>query len=141
MTVPFQYAHASEQFDRFLEAARVALDHETSHQAYQTVEGLLRVFRRRLSVAEGLAFADALPAVLRAIFVADWDIEAPVLPFAGSEALGRELQAYRPHHNLTPPDAIARLAPLVRAATDPVQFDRVLRRLPAGARDFWGGED
>jgi uncharacterized protein (DUF2267 family) len=137
MTVPTQYARASEEFEHLLDALRRRYDHATRHQTYQTLEGVLRVFRRRLTLAEGLRFADALPAVLRAIFVADWDIEAPVEPFADPQTLSREVKAYRINHNLTPDDAIAGLAEILAGHVDPVAFRRALETLPPEAAQFW----
>jgi uncharacterized protein (DUF2267 family) len=137
MTVPFQYAHASEEFDRFLQEAKVALDHVTTHQTYQTIESLLRVFRRRLAVEDALAFADALPAVLRAIFVADWHLDEPQRPFASLSELNRELQQIRRNHDFSPDNAIEIVAPIVTKYTDRVQFDRVLATLPPEAKAFW----
>jgi uncharacterized protein (DUF2267 family) len=40
---------------------------------YTMTQGVFQVFRRRLNVTEALRFADTLPPVLRAIFVADWN--------------------------------------------------------------------
>ena len=65
MPMPNEYQRAGEIFDRFLEDACIALDLTTRNQPYTTVQGVLLAFRRRLTVAEGLRFADALPAVLR----------------------------------------------------------------------------
>jgi uncharacterized protein (DUF2267 family) len=69
MTMPIEFAHASQQFDRFVDELRIRLDHETRHQTFQTIQSVLRVFRRRLSVADGLRFADALqwPNEMRAL--------------------------------------------------------------------------
>ncbi len=73
MTMPMEYAYASRDFDAFIESLRLKLDHVTRHQTYQTVESVLRVFRRRLDLHDAVIFAGALPPVLRAIFAADWD--------------------------------------------------------------------
>ena len=73
MPMPQQYWHASRDFERFMAEARDALGHTSHHQTYTTVDAVLRVFRRRLSADDALRFAGALPPVLRAIFVADWE--------------------------------------------------------------------
>jgi len=110
MPLPTAYRHATKDWRAFLDDAKQALGLESDNMAYTAVDGVLQVFRRRLSVEQGLAFADVLPAVLRAIFVYDWDVSVPPLPFAPRANLTREAQAVRPHHNLTPDNAIAATA-------------------------------
>jgi uncharacterized protein (DUF2267 family) len=137
MTVPMEYAHASEQFERFLSELRTELCHETRHQTYHTLEGVLRVFRRRLNVRDALAFADALPAVVRAIFVADWDVEAPLAPFADLATLNAEVRSHQAAHNFAPPDSIETTAKVLARHVDRLAFEAALRRLPAPAGAFW----
>jgi len=95
------------------------------------------VFRRRLTPEQAVAFANALPAVLRAIFVADWRLDEPRRPFLPLPELNRELQQFRKNHDFSPDNAIEIVAPLIRGAADPVHFDRVLSGLPPDAADFW----
>jgi len=137
MTVPMQYAHASERFERFMRDAQTRLDRVTSHQTYQSVHAVLRVFRRRLTPQEGLDFANVLPAVLRAIFVEDWDLSEPVRPFASRTDLTREVQQVRVNHNLSPDTVIADIAVALRSQVDPVAFEACLGRIGPEARDFW----
>jgi uncharacterized protein (DUF2267 family) len=87
-------------------------------------------------VPQALAFADILPCVLRAIFVADWRPADP-LPFADRATLTREAQAVRPHHNLTPDHVIGALARVLRRHVLAIDLDRVLATLPPGAAEFW----
>ena len=54
---------------RFLAEARERADLATRNQTWTMIDAVLRVFRRRLSVAEGLRFAESLPPLLRAMFV------------------------------------------------------------------------
>lgn len=136
MPMPYTYRHASAEFAAFLRDAREALELETDNMAYTATDAVFRVFRARLTVEEALAFADILPAVLRAIFVAEWRPAAP-LPFADRASLTREAQAVRPHHNLTPDHAIAALARVLRRHVLAIDLDRVLARLPPGAAEFW----
>lgn len=142
MPMPYTYRHASAEFSAFLRDAREELGLESDNMAYTATDAVFRVFRARLTVEEALAFADILPAVLRAIFVADWRPAAP-LPFADRASLTREAQAVRPHHNLTPDHAIAALARVLRRHVLAIDLDRVLARLPPGAAEFWSvpGED
>jgi uncharacterized protein (DUF2267 family) len=96
-----------------------------------------RAFVADAKEEQGLAFADRLPAVLRAIFVADWDLSRPPAPWADREALDAEARSLRPHHNLTPPGAIAAIARALRAHVRQMDFDRMLATLPPEARAFW----
>lgn len=137
MTMPLEYARASEEFDRFVEELRQRLDHGTRHRTYRTIESVLIVFRRRLSVEEAVAFAGVLPAVLRAIFVAEWDVHQEVVPFTDRAAMTREVQAYRINHDFSPDTAISDMASVLRRHVDARAFDRVLARLPEGASAFW----
>ena len=137
MPVPQEYTQASRDFDRFMIAVRDALGHATTHQAYHSVLAVLLVFRRRVSVQHALRFADALPAVPRAIFVSDWDPSEPRLPFGDRSDLTREAQDFRREHSFTPDDAIIVVARVLREHTDPVRFDLALSDLPSEAKAFW----
>ena len=137
MTIPLDLQHATEAFDRFLADARDTAGLATRNQTYTMVEGVLVVFRRRLSVKEAIRFAGVLPPVLRAIFVADWDTDEPRRPFADRAAMTTEVQDLRRHHNFAPASAIADVAAALRRAMDADKLDRVLATLPAGAAEYW----
>lgn len=137
MPVPFDYKHASMAFEQFLLDARDISGLATTHQTYTMVQGVLQAFRCRLDLKEAIGFASVLPPVLRALFIADWDLDEPRRPFADRAAMTREVQALRPDHNLAPDSSIANVATALRRNIDQAALDRVLARLPAGARDFW----
>lgn len=137
MTVPTEIELASLNFSRFLIDAREISGLTSTHQAYTMVEGVLRAFRRRLKVRDAVAFADVLPPLLRAIFVADWDVDEPTLPFEDRAVMTREAQSLRRDHNFAPDTAIRDVATALRRHVDEDAFDRVLARLPEGATDFW----
>ncbi|MFY9290434.1 MAG: DUF2267 domain-containing protein [Methylorubrum rhodinum] len=137
MTVPQEYLQASRDFDRFLLAARDALGHETTNQTFATLHGVFVVFRRRLSAREGLTFASALPPVLRAIFVDNWNPDEPVRPFAEREALADEVRGVRIDHNFSPDDAIAALARVLWDHADRDALRRAFSAMPAAAGAFW----
>ncbi|MGZ3339517.1 MAG: DUF2267 domain-containing protein [Reyranella sp.] len=137
MTVPPEYKRASEQFEKFLVDARDIAFLTTTNQAYTMVQGVLQAFRRRLEVGDALLFANVLPPVLRALFVADWDLNEPKRPFGDAAAMNKEVQALRPDHNLSPDTAIRDVAKALRQNIDTAAFDRVLARLPNGAAAFW----
>ncbi|QFU15769.1 DUF2267 domain-containing protein [Microvirga thermotolerans] len=137
MTVPMEYRHASEAFERFLADARDEAGLGTRNQAYTMVQAVLLVFRRRLTLPEGIRFANALSPVLRALFVDGWDPCEPTQPFIDRDLLTREVQALRAHHNFAPDTAIRDVAAALRRHVDPKSFDEALRALPAEAAAFW----
>lgn len=141
MPIPMDIQHASADFERFLADAREVSGLTTRNQTYTMVQGVLTAFRRRLSVAEVVRFAGALPPVLRAIFIAGWDPETPPRPFADTEAVTREAQDLRRDHNFAPDTCIADVATALRRHVDAAAFDRVLSTLPPEAATFWSPRD
>ncbi|CUB00257.1 Uncharacterized conserved protein, DUF2267 family [Pannonibacter indicus] len=137
MPMPNEYQMASQQFECFLEDARNELDLTTRNQTYTAVQGVLLAFRARLDVGMGLSFANELPAVLRAMFVKDWDLTAPLLSFASLEEMAREVAALRQHHNFAPPTAIEDVARALWKHVDRMAFARMLSTLPEPASEFW----
>ncbi len=136
MPMPWTYRQASREWQAFLEDAKAEMELTSDNACYTAVEGVLLAFRRRLAVQEALDFAQVLPAVLRALFLADWQIAAPVA--AGTRAdWTAEARALRPNHNLTPDTCVAATALALRKAVLREDLDRVLARLPGFAADFW----
>lgn len=137
MPVPAEYERASAQFYAFLVDARDEADLWSTHVAYTMTQGVFQVFRRRLSTAEAIEFANLLPIGLRALFVTDWNVDEPRLDFGDREALTAEVRALRPDHNFSPDEAIRCVAKALRRRVDAEAFDALLARLPPGAVDFW----
>lgn len=137
MTWPLEYQRAAVDFERFMVAARDAAGLQTTNMAWTMVEGVLLVFRRRLAVAQAIAFANLLPPLLRALFLQDWHPGAEPVPFAARDVLTAEVQALRPAHNFSPPNAIEAVATALRGEVDEAALARVLAQLPPGATDFW----
>lgn len=135
--MPWTYRHASREWRFFLDQAAEEMGLSSDNMTYTAIDGVFRVFRRRLSVQEALLFANVLPSVPRAIFVQDWDITAPAQPFLSKEEMTREAQAVRPHHNLTPDNAIEAVAIAIRRTVPKADWDRVLAQLPKEAATFW----
>ena len=135
--VPRQYQLASLEFTRFLDDARDAAELTSINAAYTMAQGVLLTFRRRLDAKQGLLFANVLPALLRALFVADWNVDEARRPFQDRATMTKEVQALRPNHNYSPDTAIKDVATALRQHVDEEVFDRVLTRLPAGAVEFW----
>jgi len=137
MPVPPQYQRATDDFFAFLSEARDQAGLVTTNQAYTMVQGVLQTFRRRLSLPDAIRFAGVLPAVVRAVFVADWDPDEPQLPFEDRAAMTAEVQALRSNHNFAPETAIRDVAAALRKHVETADFDAVLATLPAGAAEFW----
>lgn len=72
MTVPIDFKTASADFDKFLLDAREVTGLTTTNQGWGVLLGVFDVFRRRLTSDQCLAFARALPPLLRAAFVEAW---------------------------------------------------------------------
>jgi len=145
MTPPVEYQQAREHWAAFLGDVRDACEFSSTNPAYTTAQGVFQAFRRRLALADAVRFAGALPGLLRALFVADWDPEEPRRPFpppeAALEALLEEVRALRPNHNFTPDGAIGHVAWAVRRRVDPAAFARALAALPPEAAAFWAVAD
>jgi len=101
------------------------------------VQGVLQVFRRRLDVNEAIRFLSVLPVGLRALFVADWDVNEPKRQFEDPAVMTREVQGLRAEHNFAPETAIRDVATALRSNVDEASFDRMLATLPQGATQFW----
>lgn len=137
MPVPVEYKRASMDFEQFMLDAREISGLATTHQTYTMVQGVFQAFRRRLDVKQAIGFANVLPPVLRALFVADWDVDEPRRPFEDRAIMTREVQSLRPDHNFAPPTSIRDVAAALRKNIDQAGLDRVLTGLPPGAVAFW----
>ena len=138
MPIPPEYQRATAEFERFMVDARDEAGLATTNMAWNMVVGVLRTFRRRLSTQDAIRFANVLPAVVRAIFVADWDFHDSPLPFDQRESLVDEVRAVRREHNFSPDSAIQAVAHALWRHVDTEAFNKVLCDLPAGAAEFWG---
>ena len=137
MPIPSEYQRATDHFYKFLQDVRDMSDLGSTHQAYTMVQGVLQTFRRRLDVKDAILFAGVLPAVLRAIFVVDWDIDEPRRPFEDHAVMTKEVRTLRADHNFAPATAIRDVAIVLRRNVDEAAFDRVIAMLPEGAVRFW----
>jgi uncharacterized protein (DUF2267 family) len=137
MPVPAEYQRATDDFYTLLTDARDSAGLTTTNQAYTMVQGVLQAFRRRLEVNEAIRFLSALPVGVRALFVADWDVNEPKRPFEDRAVMTKEVQALRAEHNFAPETAIRDVATALRRNLDQAAFDRVLATLPHGATEFW----
>ncbi|MBD3803878.1 MAG: DUF2267 domain-containing protein [Thioclava sp.] len=140
MPMPWTYRHAQKEFASFLSDARERMGLDSDNMTYTAVEGVFVTFRARLRPPEAIAFADCLPSVLRAIFVFNWDVEATPRPFASRSEMTREAQSLRPHHNLTPDNAIEATAFALWRHVDHRAFKVALARIGPEAEAFWRPE-
>jgi len=137
MTVPEQYEFAAQAFGAFMRDAREAAGLTSNHQTYTMVQGVFQAFRRRLEIKDAIRFAQVLPPILRAIFVADWNVDDPVRPFADRATMTADVQGLRGDHNVAPDTSIEDVARALRRHVDRPQFERVLASLPPEAAAFW----
>lgn len=137
MPMPQEYQIAAQVHDAFLAEAGEALGLATRHQTYTAVQAVLLAFRRRLDADDVLRFAGALPAMLRAMFVAGWDADEAMAEFGGPTDWAGDVASLRRHHNFAPGDAIPVVAGVLRRHVDPDRFDKALAGLPPQARQYW----
>jgi len=141
VTVPIDYKQASADFDAFMLDLRDQLDLQTTHQAWGVLLGVLDTFRRRLDTSEALAFAKALPPLLRAVFVQDWHIDRERPAFPDRTSLDAEVMAYHRDHQLAEPGCIAGTAKALWRHVDRTRLTTALAGMSDGARAFWQAED
>jgi uncharacterized protein (DUF2267 family) len=137
VTIPMEFQHASGDFEAFLRDARDISGLSTRNQTYTMAQAVLVTFRRRLSVIDAIRFANVLPPVLRALFVADWDPEEPQREFTDRAELTLEVQGLRRDHNFSPETAIQDVATALRRHVDQKALNELLERMPSGAAEFW----
>lgn len=137
MPMPWTYRQATREWQVFLTEVREAMGLGSDNAAFTAVEGVLRAFRRRLTPQQAIDFAQVLPSVLRALFVADWHLDEGPLPPGTRADWTAEAMALRPHHNLTPPNCVAATALALRKSVLRADLDRALASLPPFAVDFW----
>jgi len=137
MPVPAEYERASDQFYKYLIDARDTAGLWSTHVTYTMTQGVLQVFRRRLSTKNAIAFANTLPICLRALFVTDWDTDEPMKLFENREVMTEEVKSLRSDHNFSTETAIRDVASALRRHVDEDVFDQLLARLPEGAMGFW----
>lgn len=139
MPFPFGYNVATQVFVDVLRAVREETGLATQYQSFTVLEGVLRTFRRRVPVQDSLRFADLLPVPVRALYVHDWDVGPPPVPFGAPATWADEVRALRPRHNSAPDSAVPDVARAMRRFVVAADLDRLLATLPEGAVTFWSG--
>ncbi|MDZ4312797.1 MAG: DUF2267 domain-containing protein [Cypionkella sp.] len=136
MPMPWTYRQATREWQAFLVDAQEAIGTPTDHSTFTAVEGVLRAFRNRLTPQQAIDFAQVLPAVLRALFVSDWRLDAASLPAGTRADWTAEAQGLRRQHNLAPDGCVAGTALALRKSVQQADLERILATLPAFATEF-----
>ncbi|MCR8549457.1 DUF2267 domain-containing protein [Salipiger sp. P9] len=134
--MPWTFRHPEKEWGLFLDDIREVLGTPSSNVAYTAAEGVFGAFRRRLTVAQALAFAQGLPAVPRALFVQGWEPAEP-LPWAGAETYLAEARALRADHNFISENAVEAVSYALHRALRPEVLGRALARIGPEAEAFW----
>lgn len=137
MPYPSEYQRASDDFAAFLEELKVASLYSSPHPAYTTTQAVFQVFRRRIAIEDGIRFAAALPAGLRALFVAEWDPAEPRRPFDTIARMTDEARQLRVGHNFVDDDSIALVSSTLWRHVDAARLVQVLASMTPAARTFW----
>ncbi len=135
--IPMAYTLASKDFEDYLRDLIAGSGLSTRNQVYTMTQGVFRTFRQRLEIRDAIRFANVLPPVLRAIFVADWDVDEPKRPFESRREMTLDVQSLRADHNFSPDTAIKDVATALRKAVNEESLDKVLATLPREAALFW----
>ena len=141
MPMPWTYRQASREWQAFLADAMDAIGTPTDHSTFTAVEGVLRAFRARLPPQQAIDFAQVLPAVLRALFVADWHLDRPPLPPGTRADWTAEAQGLRRNHNIAPDTCVEGCALALRKSVHYADLQAVLAKLPPFAAEFWSVKD
>lgn len=139
MPYPPEYERAGKVFTSFLTDVKNNADFGSSHMAYTLAQGVFQVFRRRLEIKEAILFSNTLPAGIRSLFVADWDVEDPIKNFQDRESMNLEVRKLRSDHNFAhlSEDPILHVSKALSKYVDESKHKAVLRKLPKGALEFW----
>ena len=137
MPMPFEYQNASRQFEQFMIDARDFAGLATTNMSWNMVVGVLNAFRSRLTIPQSLLFADALPPVLRALYVEHWNVDQPLREFDTPEKMLDEIRSVRRQHNFAPEHAISAVAAALKKNMDPEVYQRMISRLPLQAQGYW----
>jgi uncharacterized protein (DUF2267 family) len=136
MPMPWTYRHAGREWAAFLADVRDHLGTPSDNVAYTGTEGVFRAFRDRLTVEQGLGFAQCLPAVPRALFVQGWRPAAPK-PWADAATYVAEARALRRDHNFAGDAVLEAVSFALHRAVGPDALRRALADIGPEAESFW----
>jgi len=137
MPYPHEYQVATDRFSDFLGDVKEEADFGSRHMAYTMVQGVFQVFRRRVDLKSAISFSNVLPVGMRALFVADWNLDEEQLTFTDMETMNREVRQLRSDHNFSTPSAIQQVAVAVKKYVDQEEVRKVLSEISDEALAFW----
>lgn len=137
--MPWTYRHGDKEWRRFLDDIREVMSTPSDNVAYTTAQGVLAAFRARLTVAEAAAFAQVLPAMVRALFFEGWVPEAPN-DWADRQTYTAEARALRADHNFATVRALEAVSVALHRALGAPALEAALDRIGPEARAFWALE-
>lgn len=137
MPQPFAYRNASTGYEAYLADLLEISGLTTWNQCYTMTRAVFMVFRAHVAPQVAMDFAQGLPAVLRAIFIEDWDLSQPVTPFPDRDTLTKEVHAIREAHNFSTPNAIADVALALKRAMKAEDYRFMIENLPPDAVGYW----
>lgn len=137
MPMPFTYRHATDEWRRFLTSMRERTLIDSDNVIYTALDGLFRAFRCRVPPQQVLAFGDELPAIMRAILIWRWDLDAPLKHWVSRAELETEIRTLRQAHNFAPEGILDDLVWGIRSEVREIDFDRMLSKLPPEAQALW----
>jgi uncharacterized protein (DUF2267 family) len=136
MTQPYEILHASKLFQDWLAALKERAMLQTHNQSQAMFRSVLHCVRRYMTTDEVLTFADALPPLVRGIFIEGWR-PAPPAVLRSPEDLVRDVIADLASHHV-PPDSIVSDVLFVLAARSEPWAAKILRaQLPEQLRPLW----
>lgn len=118
-------------------AARDAAGLHTTNMAWNMVVGVLWLFRRRMTINQALRFADAIPPVVRALFLEHWHPGEEGNPSHSAQDMLAEVRSLRHEHNFSPDHAIEAVGSALRQVLPEDAFQRALAALPPQLRACW----
>ena len=137
MPYPHEYMVATDKFADFLSDVKEEAEFGSSHMAYTMAQGVFQVFRRRIDFKDAIAFANILPVGMRALFVADWDVDKERLPFSDFETMNNEVRLLRPDHNFATEHAIQQVASALKKHVDNEMMEVLLKGISKESLAFW----
>ena len=136
MTQPEDVEYASQLYQDWLAALKRQGLMETLNQSQAVMRGFMWELRRHMTTDQVLAFADALPALPRGIFLERWRPAAPE-PLASAEAFTAALTRRLSPHTF-PPDSVVADVFTVWASHVPARNAALMRDLlPEPLRPLW----
>ncbi|MEM7180374.1 MAG: DUF2267 domain-containing protein [Spirochaetota bacterium] len=137
MPVPAEYQRIYDHLYDFLQEVRDICDIETTHRSYTTIQGVFQTFRRRVDFAEAVGFSNLLPAGIRALFVAEWDLQESKLDFTSRTDLIHEIQYLRRGHNFAPDTAIQDVAQALHRHVESDKLAKYLGNAAQQIQNYW----